>query len=115
VAHCVVVATADRALGVTLAAYVVPAGSALDLDDVRDHAANSLPEFMIPSAFAQVDRIPLTEHGKLDKRALPEPRRVGARTRTELATVTEVRLAALFGEIFGRDEVGADDSFFELG
>ncbi|WP_280234094.1 non-ribosomal peptide synthetase [Nocardia cyriacigeorgica] len=115
VAHCVVVSAADRALGTTLAAYLVPAGDELDLEDVREFAARTLPDFMIPSAFAQVDRIPLTEHGKLDKRALPEPRRIGARTRREPATVTEVRLAALFGEIFGHAEVCADDSFFALG
>ncbi|WP_280480545.1 non-ribosomal peptide synthetase [Nocardia cyriacigeorgica] len=115
VAQCVVVANADPALGTTLAAYVVPADGEVDVERVRDYLAKSLPEFMIPSAFAVVDRIPLTEHGKLDKRALPEPRRVGTRTRREPATATEIRLAALFGEIFGQAEVGADDSFFELG
>ncbi|MFE3442514.1 amino acid adenylation domain-containing protein [Nocardia sp. NPDC059180] len=115
VAQCVVVATVDRVLGTTLAAYVVPAGGALDLEDVRDYAAKTLPDFMIPSAFAPVERVPLTEHGKLDKRALPEARRIGARTRREPATLTEIRLAALFGEIFGHTEVCADASFFELG
>ncbi|NEW28444.1 non-ribosomal peptide synthetase [Nocardia cyriacigeorgica] len=115
VAQCVVVANTDRALGTTLAAYVVPAEADVDVERVRDYLAKSLPEFMIPSAFAVVDRIPLTEHGKLDKRALPEPRRVGMRARRAPATATEIRLAALFGEIFGHAEVGADDSFFELG
>ncbi|MVU79027.1 amino acid adenylation domain-containing protein [Nocardia sp. ET3-3] len=116
VGHCVVIATEDAAVGAMLAAYVVPADAAtVDLEQVRAHAAASLPEYMVPSAFAVIDEIPLTVHGKLDKRALPAPRRETARSYREPATDAEVRLAALFGQLFARDDVGADDSFFELG
>ncbi|MEC3913367.1 non-ribosomal peptide synthetase [Nocardia sp. CDC160] len=116
VGHCVVVATEDPAVGAMLAAYVVPAaGETVDPEQVRAHAAATLPEYMVPAAIAVIDEIPLTVHGKLDKRALPAPRREVVRTYREPATDTEIRLAGLFGQLFGHDRVGADDSFFELG
>ncbi|MGW4770221.1 amino acid adenylation domain-containing protein [Nocardia sp. NPDC004278] len=119
VGHCVVIAVADAAVGAMLAAYVVVANglseSALDIDDVRRHAAATLPEYMVPSAFAVIDEIPLTAHGKLDRRALPAPERTTTHRYREPGTATEIRLAELFAQIFGREQIGADDSFFELG
>ncbi|MFC8527878.1 amino acid adenylation domain-containing protein [Nocardia sp. NPDC057227] len=117
VGHCAVVAVSDPARGTTLAAYLVPAGSGLVLEpeQVRARAAVSLPEYMLPSSFTVLERIPLTEHGKLDRAALPAPAPVSSPVSREPATGTEIRLAALFAEIFGAERVGADDSFFELG
>ncbi|RDI64569.1 mycobactin peptide synthetase MbtE [Nocardia pseudobrasiliensis] len=116
VAHCVAVAVRDDAVGAMLVAYVVPeAGLDIDLEYVRAHAAATLPEYMVPSAFAVIDEIPLTVHGKLDRRALPRPQRAVTHRYREPATATEARLARLFGRIFERDRIGADDSFFELG
>ncbi|MFQ6398386.1 amino acid adenylation domain-containing protein [Nocardia sp. KC 131] len=119
VGHCVVIAVADKAIGAMLAAYIVPANglseSALNLEDVRAHAAATLPEYMVPGAFAVIDEIPLTVHGKLDRRALPDPERAATQRYREPGTATEIRLAELFGQIFGRAQIGADDSFFELG
>lgn len=116
VGSCAIVAAPDPAIGTALAAYLVPAGETnIDIGAVRAHAATSLPEYMLPTSYAVLDEIPLTMHGKLDKRALPEPQRVRGPERREPGTVTEVGLADLFGEIFGRDGIGADDSFFELG
>ncbi|WP_369798029.1 amino acid adenylation domain-containing protein [Nocardia sp. BMG111209] len=116
VGHCVVIAVADAAVGAMLAAYVVPAaGWVPDIGEVRAHAAATLPDYMVPAAFAVIDEIPLTVHGKLDRRALPQPQRADTRRYREPASATEIRLAALYGEIFGRERIGADDSFFELG
>ncbi|WP_062983190.1 non-ribosomal peptide synthetase [Nocardia anaemiae] len=119
VGHCVVIAVEDAAVGAMLAAYVVAANglseSTLDIDEVRGHAAATLPEYMVPSAFAVIDEIPLTVHGKLDRRALPDPERATTQRYREPSTATEIRLAGLFAQIFGREQIGADDSFFELG
>ncbi|UGT59956.1 non-ribosomal peptide synthetase [Nocardia asteroides] len=117
VGHCAVVAVGDPARGTTLAAYLVPAGNGMVLEpeQVRARAAVSLPEYMLPSSFTVLERIPLTEHGKLDRAALPAPAPVRSPVSREPATGTEIRLAALFAEIFGAERVGADDSFFELG
>lgn len=120
VKHCFVIAE-DAEIGPVLAAYVVPAESAesasphVDLDDVRAHAASALPEYMVPSAFAVVPHIPLTVSGKLDKRALPVPTPVAARTYREPATATERRMCSIFARLFGCQRVGAEDSFFALG
>ncbi|UAK33211.1 amino acid adenylation domain-containing protein [Nocardia asteroides] len=116
VAHAVVVVTEHESLGPILAAYLVPVPAAdLDIDAVRAHIAATLPEYMVPMAFTVIDEIPLTAHGKLDKRALPTPAPTLARTYREPRTPTEIRVADLYRKLFDRDRIGADDSFFELG
>ncbi|MEV0340838.1 amino acid adenylation domain-containing protein [Nocardia sp. NPDC050713] len=103
--------------GTALAAYVVhESGVELDVDALRAHAAESLPGYMVPSAFVVLDAIPLNAVGKLDRKALPEP--VFADDRTEYVaprTPTEETLAAVFAELLGRERVGVEDSFFALG
>uniref|UniRef100_UPI00300B106D amino acid adenylation domain-containing protein n=1 Tax=Nocardia sp. SSK8 TaxID=3120154 RepID=UPI00300B106D len=116
VGQCAVVASADPALGTVLAAYVVPApGASLDLAALRAHVAATLPDYMVPAEFVVLDALPLTEHGKLDRHALPAALRAGSGTHRAPATETEIRLAALFAQLFGRTEISAQDSFFELG
>ncbi|WP_327148402.1 amino acid adenylation domain-containing protein [Nocardia sp. NBC_01329] len=115
VGACAVVAFQDPATGTGLAAYLVPASGTVDVAEVRAYAAKSLPDYMLPTAWSVIEEIPLTEHGKLDRRALPEARRFDTGAVRPPSTSTEVRLAGLFGEIFGCESIGADNSFFELG
>ncbi|MEV6771198.1 amino acid adenylation domain-containing protein [Nocardia sp. NPDC051030] len=116
VGHCVVTVTEDPAVGAMLAAYLVPAaGQSVEVEQVRAYAAGALPEYMVPSAFAVIDEIPLTVNGKLDKRALPAPTPAVERSHRAPATATERRMCGIFGQLFGIERVGADDSFFELG
>ncbi|SDD25311.1 non-ribosomal peptide synthetase [Actinokineospora iranica] len=93
--------------------YVVPRGD-LDLPALRAHLSAALPDYMAPSAFVRLDALPLTAHGKLDRRALPapEPAPTGAR---EPRTPLEATLCAVFAAALGRAEVGADDNFFDSG
>ena len=82
---------------------------------MRGYAATVLPPYMVPAAFAIIDEIPLTEHGKLDRRALPAPELAGAELFREPDTAVEARIAEMFGQMLGREPIGADDSFFDLG
>ncbi|MFR9752289.1 amino acid adenylation domain-containing protein [Nocardia sp. 004] len=116
IAHCVVIVTEHESLGPILAAYVVPEpGVELDLDQVRAFVGATLPEHMVPAAVTVIDAVPLTAHGKLDKRALPAPELAVAREYRAPRTPTEIRVAALYATLFAREQIGADDSFFELG
>jgi mycobactin peptide synthetase MbtE len=116
VAQCVAIVTDHERLGPILAAYLVPApGAEIDLQQVRATVAATLPEHMVPAAFAVIDEVPLSAHGKLDRRALPEPVLAKTHSYREPESPTEIRLAALYGELFDAERVGADDSFFELG
>ncbi|MFJ1756198.1 amino acid adenylation domain-containing protein [Kitasatospora sp. NPDC088134] len=102
----------DRIVG-----YLVPAAGELDPAEVRAHLAARLPEYMVPSAFAVLDALPLTVNGKLDRAALPEDglAYAGAAGSRAAATATEELLCALYGEVLGLPAVGAEDDFFRLG
>ncbi|MFF7652578.1 amino acid adenylation domain-containing protein, partial [Streptomyces sp. NPDC007983] len=101
-----------------LVAYVVGerSGSAPDAEELREHTARSLPDYMVPSAWVVLDAIPLTANGKLDRRALPAP---GPSVRegvyTAPRTDAERALAEVWQEVLGVEEIGVHDNFFELG
>lgn len=109
----------DRPGDPRLVAYYIPADSTEHFRDgaeLRDHLARRLPEYMIPSAFVRLERMPLNPSGKLDRRALPAPDDTGARSSGRMPrTATETALCELFAETLGLPGVGVDDSFFDLG
>ncbi|MGA5545273.1 amino acid adenylation domain-containing protein [Mycobacterium sp. NPDC051198] len=117
VGQAVVVVSDLPSLGKSLVAYITPAAGAerVEIDRIRARVTAALPEYMIPAAFVELAEIPITAHGKIDRRALPEPE---IRSATEFRapdTETEHEIVALFGDLLERDGVGADDSFFDLG
>ncbi len=86
-------------------------------ESLRAHLAERLPAFLIPAAFVSLDRLPLTPHGKLDRRRLPHPGGERALERPFVAPrdPIEVALACLWEDILGIRPVGVTDSFFDLG
>jgi amino acid adenylation domain-containing protein len=100
-----------------LVAYLVPQGEiAPDVAELRAFLRERLPEAMIPAAFVVLPAFPLNPSGKVDRKALPAPEwseRRAAFVAPE--TPAERALAALWAEILGLPEIGAGDSFFELG
>ncbi|MEN4399541.1 amino acid adenylation domain-containing protein [Mycolicibacterium senegalense] len=117
VGQAVVVVSDLPSLGKSLVAYITPAADAdrVEIDRIRARVTAALPEYMIPAAFVELPEIPITAHGKIDRRALPEPEIRSATEFRAPETETEHEIVALFGELLERDGVGADDSFFDLG
>ncbi|WP_024800499.1 non-ribosomal peptide synthetase [Nocardia sp. BMG51109] len=110
-----VVSLARGGPGDRLVAHVVPAGPAgVDESALFSYARESLPGYMIPAALVVLDELPLNASGKLDRKALPQPR-MSARPYRVPETALEQAVADVFGEILGLDRVGADDDFFDLG
>jgi amino acid adenylation domain-containing protein/non-ribosomal peptide synthase protein (TIGR01720 family) len=117
VGQAVVIAREDGRGGQRLAAYVTPApGSGrVDVAALRERAADLLPDYLVPAAFVVLDALPLTPNGKLDRAALPAPDFRGTAAWREPRTAAEEIVCSLFAEVLGRDQVGPEDSFFELG
>ncbi|WP_229796441.1 non-ribosomal peptide synthetase, partial [Saccharothrix coeruleofusca] len=82
---------------------------------LREHLKRTLPEYQVPSAFVELDRIPLTPNGKVDRRALPAPQVKGEGDFVAPSTPVEVALARVWADVLGVERVGAHDNFFALG
>jgi hypothetical protein len=92
----------------------------LDVNVLRDRLRESLPEYMIPSAFLWRGALPLTANGKVDRKALTALAAelgVAEQDRDEPNTETEHRLAAAWAGVLGvpADQIGRRDNFFDLG
>ncbi len=118
VAEAVVVAREATSSDKRLVAYVTASeGRALDAESLREHLGDTLPEYMVPSAFVVLKALPLTSNGKVDRKALPAPDFASGAREGYVAprTPTEQALAALFAEVLGLEQVGLHGHFFELG
>jgi amino acid adenylation domain-containing protein len=85
---------------------------------LRRHLGERLPDYMIPSAFVLLDRLPLTRNGKLDRRALTAIETAGPgaeQSYVEPRSALERVLASHYAELLGVERVGIHDNFFDLG
>ncbi|WP_417629250.1 amino acid adenylation domain-containing protein [Nocardia lasii] len=102
-------------LGDQLVGYVVAApGEVAEPDRLRAFGSKALPAYMVPASITVLDALPLNASGKLDRSALPAPT-FATRAFRAPRTESERLVADLFGEVLGRNDIGADDDFFALG
>jgi pristinamycin I synthase-3/4 len=115
VAQGVVVVREDEPGDKRLVAYVVPATEAkIDAQELRSHLAQSLPDYMVPSAFVEMESLPLSPNGKLDRKKLPAPE-WQSNNYEEPQGETEQIIAQIFAEVLKLERVGREDNFFEVG
>ena len=86
-------------------------------ESLRSGLSSVLPDYMVPSAFVQLDQLPLSPNGKLDRKALPAPAQDAFASRVFEAPIGEVEetMAALWAEVLKLERVGRNDNFFEIG
>ncbi|NBD28385.1 non-ribosomal peptide synthetase, partial [Paenibacillus glycinis] len=99
-----------------LSAYVV-AEEALTIAQLRGPLSAQLPRYMVPAHFVQLEKMPLTPNGKIDRKALPAPKGQLATGVTYVAPRSELEwiLASIWETLLGSERVGRNDNFFELG
>lgn len=124
IAGAAVLARTDPAGERRLVGYVVLAPQHQSLSDappgaetLRQFLASSLPQYMVPTHFCFLDRLPLTANGKLDQRRLPEPawHITPAEQLIAPRTPTEALLADCWAAVLGRERVGVTQDFFAIG
>ncbi len=119
VREAVVIVREDTPGNVRLVGYVVPQGADPDIGALKNHLRTDLPEYMVPTAFAVMKAMPLTPNGKVDRKALPNPDELAAQQETVEYVApeneTEAKIAEVWQKTLGKDKVGIDDNFFDIG
>ena len=121
VQECVVIAREDEPGEKQLAGYIVAGPEAtLDIGALRSYLREHLPEYMVPSRLQQLEQMPLTANGKIDRRALPasdDAARQDMNCSGSLTswTPTQEMLAGIWCEVLGLKQVNLSDNFFDLG
>ncbi|HEY7180529.1 MAG TPA: amino acid adenylation domain-containing protein, partial [Blastocatellia bacterium] len=109
--------------GQTLVAYVVPGTTDPEatpptVAELRAFLEDKMPDYMVPAMYVVLDALPLTESGKVDRAALPDPAQAENRSKASFAlprTLEEEVLAAIWCNVLGLERVGIDDGYFLSG
>ncbi|MBP5277349.1 MAG: amino acid adenylation domain-containing protein, partial [Prevotella sp.] len=102
--------------GKYIAAYIV-SDEQVEIKDLNDFIGKQKPSYMIPAATMQIDRIPLNQNQKVNRKALPAPVLNAQSSLSYVAPANDLEqiFCDIFGTILSMDKVGATDNFFELG
>jgi amino acid adenylation domain-containing protein len=91
-------------------------GQELRINELREHLLTRLPDYMVPSAFMQLEKFPLSRHGKIDREKLPEPgKELCGQEYVAPRNATEEALCRLWQEVLRLEHVGSHDNFFRIG
>ena len=119
VRECAVKSLGARAGETRLVAYFTSASKRhLKTNQLRAFLEERLPEYMVPSTFVQMEALPLTRNGKIDRHALPEPDRGRPDTGKKYASprdAVELELTKIWESVLGVEPIGIEDRFFDLG
>ena len=116
VSQGVVLAKADKQGTKRLVGYVVSHQTAFDKQAIQAWLNEKLPEYMVPAIWVELDSLPLTSNGKVDKKALPDPELTDlSAAYTAPRNETEQALADIWQELLHIERAGIYDNFFELG
>ncbi|MDB9524397.1 amino acid adenylation domain-containing protein [Oscillatoria sp. CS-180] len=83
--------------------------------NLKNHLADQLPSYMLPAAFVELESLPLTRNGKVDRRSLPAPTWESETAEALPQTLIEQRLADIWASVLRLETVGLNDNFFDLG
>ncbi|HLP47310.1 MAG TPA: amino acid adenylation domain-containing protein, partial [Candidatus Kapabacteria bacterium] len=99
-----------------LCAYIL-ADKELEVTELKNYLARELPDYMIPTYFTRIDRIPLTSSGKIDRKALPKPELTFKEEYAAPRNPIEEKLVSVWSELLGikKEKIGIDVNFFEVG
>lgn len=99
-----------------LVGYVVP-GESYSREGLQAFMRRRLPEYMVPPLVAEIEKIPLTANGKVDRELLPKPDVIQASQSSYATPLTseEKEIAAIWSDLLGIEAIGVNDNFFELG
>ena len=114
VKDCAVVAKDDINGEKAIYAYIVE-DKTVDAFEIREKLSENLPYYMLPAYIIQIERIPITKNGKLDRKALPEPSVKTEKDYVAPMNELEELICRLAEEVLELERVGVDDDFLELG
>jgi thioesterase domain-containing protein/acyl carrier protein len=95
--------------------YVSEKGAHFSPRELEEFLAKFLPHYMIPAYFVPLESIPLTPHGKVDRKALPQPGKQRETQYVAPRNEIEKKLAAIWSNVLKEEKIGSEDNFFQLG
>jgi len=87
----------------------------LNIEELRNHVKQHLPPYMVPDNFVELEKLPLTSNGKVDREALPKPEGTEAPVDLLPRDEVELKLAGIWEELLGISQIGRRQNFFDLG
>ena len=114
ITNCLVIPAKLKQTGMSLVAYYTT-NNTLSVDDLKTYLSTRLPNYMIPSYFMELEELPCTVNGKIDRKNLPLPNINSEKTIIKPRNDIDTDIIKLLSDILNISNISIDDSFFELG